>query len=230
MTYSNVHEGIFHSRPNRFVAQVEIDGQVHSCHVKNTGRCELLVPGAKVYLERSDKLARTTMYDLIAAYKGEHLVNIDSQAPNHAFRKYIQAGNYINNATHIKPEARYKGSRFDFYIEVDNRKIFIEVKGVTFEKDGVALFPDAPTLRGVKHLHELTQSISEGYEAHVVFIIQMKEVKSFAPNWEIHREFGLALAEAHAAGVKISAFDCIVTPSHMVIDKPILVQMEQPGQ
>ena len=230
MTYSNIHKGIFHSRPNRFVAQVEIDGQVHNCHVKNTGRCELLIPGTEVYLERSNKPARVTMYDLVTAYKGEQLVNIDSQAPNHALREYIQAGNYINNVTYIKPEARYKGSRFDLYIEADNRKIFIEVKGVTLEKDGVALFPDAPTLRGIKHLHELTQSISEGHEAHVVFIVQMKGVKSFAPNWEIHREFGLALAEAHAAGVKISAFDCIVAPNRLVVDKPILVQLEQPGQ
>ena len=182
MTYNNIHKGIFRSRPNRFIAEVDVGDQLQRCHVKNTGRCkELLLPGATAYLNQADNPNRTTKYDLIAICKGDSLVNIDSQAPNHVFREYLQAGRYIDSITTIKSEAKYGGSRFDFYVETKDRKIFIEVKGVTLEKDGIAFFPDAPTQRGIKHLNELAQSIQDGYEAHVIFIIQMKGIRHFEP-------------------------------------------------
>ena len=228
MTYNNIHKGIFRSRPNRFIAEVEIDDRLERCHVKNTGRCkELLLPGTVVYLNQTDNSNRTTKYDLVAVYKDDNLVNIDSQAPNRAFREHLQAGRYIDGITVIKPEAKYGSSRFDFYVEAGHRKIFIEVKGVTLEQDGVALFPDAPTERGIKHLNELAQSIQDGYEAHVVFIIQMKgALKHFTPNYETHPEFGDALVKAQSAGVKISALDCIVTPNSLTIDCPVPIRLE----
>jgi len=228
LTYNNIHKGIFRSRPNRFIAEVEIDDRLERCHVKNTGRCkELLLPGTVVYLNQTDNSNRTTKYDLVAVYKDDNLVNIDSQAPNRAFREHLQAGRYIDGITVIKPEAKYGSSRFDFYVEAGHRKIFIEVKGVTLEQDGVALFPDAPTERGIKHLNELAQSIQDGYEAHVVFIIQMKgALKHFTPNYETHPEFGDALVKAQSAGVKISALDCIVTPNSLTIDCPVPIRLE----
>jgi len=237
LIYNNIHKGIFRSRPNRFIAEVEIDGRLERCHVKNTGRCkELLVPGAVVYLNQTDNPNRTTKYDLVAVYKGSslvnadglapNLVNIDSQAPNHVFREYLQAGRYIDGITTIKPEAKYGSSRFDFYIETNDRKIFIEVKGVTLEKDGIALFPDAPTQRGIKHLNELAQCIQDGFEAHVVFIIQLKSVRHFTPNYETHPEFGAALIKAHAAGVKISALDCIVTSNSLTVDCLVPIMLD----
>ena len=172
MKYDNIHEGIFIMRPNRFVAEVEIDGQTEICHVKNTGRCkELLMRGARVYLNKSDNLNRTTKYDLVSVYKGERLINMDSQAPNKVFLEYLRYGRYIDGITQIQSEVKYGGSRFDFYVEAGRRRVFIEVKGVTLEEDGAAMFPDAPTLRGVKHLNELAGCVKDGYEAHVVFVI-----------------------------------------------------------
>jgi len=229
MNYNNIHKGIFHSRPNRFIAEVEINGMIERCHVKNTGRCkELLVPGATIYINQTDNPNRITKYDLVTVCKGDNLVNIDSQAPNHVFREYLQAGRYIEGITAIKPEAKYGSSRFDFYIETKDRKIFIEVKGVTLEQDDVALFPDAPTQRGIKHLNELAQCIQDGYEAHAVFIIQMKgALRHFSPNYETHPEFGDALVKAQAAGVEITALDCIVTPNSLTIDCPVPVRLEK---
>ena len=227
MTYNNIHKGIFRSRPNRFIAEVEMDGWLERCHVKNTGRCkELLVPGATVYINQADNPNRTTKYDLVAVYKGDNLVNIDSQAPNHVFHEYLQTGRYIDGITTIKPEAKYGSSRFDFYVETKGRKIFVEVKGVTLEQEGVALFPDAPTERGIKHLNELTQSIQDGYEAHVVFTIQMKGIRHFVPNYETHSEFADALVKAQAAGVKVSALDCVVTSDSLTVDCPVPVMLE----
>jgi len=245
MIYSNIHKGIFISRPNRFIAEVEIDGQIERCHVKNTGRCkELLIARANVYVNKSDNPDRATKYDLVKVYKGDTLINIDSQAPNHVFHEYLKTGKYINCITKIKPEAKYGKSRFDFYVEAEsnsnhdsivsansgaaipstpNRKIFIEVKGVTFEQNGIARFPDAPTERGIKHLGELAESIQDGYEAHVVFVIQMKGIHHFEPNCATHAEFGKALIKAQSAGVKVAALDCIVTQDTLTIDHPVPV-------
>jgi sugar fermentation stimulation protein A len=226
MTYKNIIPGIFISRPNRFTAEVEIDGNIEICHVKNTGRCkELLIPGAEVYLQKSDNPNRATKYDLIAVRKGERLINMDSNAPNKVFFEYLQSGAYIKNITLIKPEARYGSSRFDFYVEAEGRRIFIEVKGITLEENGVVMFPDAPTERGVKHLNELMRCASEGYEAHVVFVIQMNDVKYFTPNNRTHPAFGEALAAAKQAGVTVAAFDCEVGEDSLEIGNVVEVRL-----
>ena len=218
MLYTNIQPGVFLDRPNRFVAHVEINGHIELCHVKNTGRCrELLVPGTRVYLERSDKPERRTKYDLIAVEKGTRLINMDSQAPNHVFGEYLQTGRYIPSPDLIRPETRYGSSRFDFYAESENKRIFLEVKGVTLEIGGHAFFPDAPTERGVKHLHELIAALKDGYEAHAVFVIQMKDVHCFSPNRQTHPAFADALIAASAAGVKLCALNCSVTPDSLHI-------------
>ena len=226
MTYENIEKAVFLSRPNRFIAHFDINGKTVVAHVKNTGRCkELLVPGARVILQKADNPNRKTPYDLIAVWKGKRLINMDSQAPNKVFMEHLQSGLYIKGITLIKPEAKYGGSRFDFYIEAGERKIFIEVKGVTLEADGVVLFPDAPTERGVKHLNELAQCISDGYETQVVFIIQMDGVRYFTPNNKTHPAFGEALVAAEKVGVKVAAFDCAVTENSMNIGKPIPIKL-----
>jgi len=218
MMYYCIHEGIFISRPNRFIAQVELNGRTEICHVKNTGRCkELLIPGARVYVNQSDNPARATKYDLVAVYKGERLINIDSQAPNKIFLEYLRSGRYISGITRIQPEAKYGGSRFDFYVEAGQRKVFIEVKGVTLEEDNVVMFPDAPTLRGVKHLNELAACVTTGYEAQVIFVVQMRNVKYFTPNNTTHPAFGEALVAAGVSGVKLIALDCKVKPDSLEI-------------
>ena len=226
MIYDNVHDAVFVSRPNRFIAHVEIGGEIVAAHVKNTGRCrELLISGARVILQKSENPNRKTLYDLISVWKGERLINMDSQAPNKVFLEYLKSGKYIDGITHIKPEAKYGNSRFDFYVEADKRKIFIEVKGVTLEENGVVMFPDAPTERGVKHLRELMNWVRKGHEAHAVFVIQMSGMRYFMPNNRTHEEFGNALREAKAVGVKITALDCAVEPDMLEIHKEIEVKL-----
>ena len=228
MIYPDVHPAIFLSRPNRFIAEVLVDGKPEIAHVKNTGRCkELLLPGARVILQEFNSPKRKTKYDLIAVWKGERLINMDSQAPNRVFYEYLQSGLYIEGITKIRPEARYGGSRFDFYVEVGDRRIFIEVKGVTLEDTGVVLFPDAPTLRGVRHLKELAQCALEGYEAHAVFVVQMSDVLYFTPNNATHPAFGEALLAARAVGVRIAALDCAVTEDSLRIGEAVPVMLEE---
>lgn len=211
MIYNNIKPAKFIERPNRFIAYIEINGAQEVCHVKNTGRCkELLTEGAAVYVQEFDSSSRKTKYDLISVYKGERLINMDSQAPNKIFHELLLMGELFNGITFIKPECRYNNSRFDFYIEADDRKIFIEVKGVTLEEDGIVMFPDAPTERGLKHLNELAEGIDDGYEAYVCFIIQMKDVLYFTPNYKTHKAFGDTLKSIKEKGVKIIAFDCDV--------------------
>lgn len=222
MKYANIVDGIFISRPNRFIAHVEVAGTVEVCHVKNTGRCaELLIPGARVWLQHADNPERKTKYDLIAVQKGDMLINMDSQAPNKAAAEFIPR--LFEGVTLIKPEAKHGDSRYDFYIEAGERRIFMEVKGVTLEESGTALFPDAPTQRGVKHLRGLMNCIKEGYEAALLLVVQMKGVSRFMPNERTHPEFAAALREAQAAGLKIYAYDCRVTPDEMMIDKPVTI-------
>ncbi len=214
------------SRPNRFIAYVEIDGEEQVCHVKNTGRCkELLVEGARVILCESCNPNRKTRFDLIVVYKGETLINMDSKAPNRVVFEWLQKGNLLKEITHIKPECRYKSSRFDFYAETENSRNFIEVKGVTLEENKVAMFPDAPTERGVKHLQELIKCKSEGYGAYIVFVIQMKGVKYFTPNRKTHEAFFKVLKEAEKMGVKIVCFDCVVTENSIESDSLIEVKL-----
>ncbi len=216
MLYKNIKEARFINRPNRFIANIEINGKHEVCHVKNTGRCkELLSDNAKVFVQEFDNTNRKTKYDLISVYKGERLINIDSQAPNKVFHEWLLKGNLFQNITMIKPECKYNNSRFDFYIEADNKKIFAEVKGVTLEENNVVMFPDAPTERGLKHIKELVDCVNDGYEAYVVFIVQMKDVLYFTPNNLTHKAFGDTLKMAARKGVKIIALDCEITKNSM---------------
>ena len=224
MKYERIEAGKFLERPNRFIAHVEIAGQKEIVHVKNTGRCaELLIPGATVYVQKTDNPERKTQWDLIGVKKGKRMINMDSQIPNKAVEEWIRRGNLFPDATLIKPETTYKQSRFDLYVEEGNRKIFIEVKGVTLENNGVVKFPDAPTERGIKHLNELCEAVGEGYEAYVFFVIQMKGVKYFTPNMKTHAAFGETLRNAKEQGVQILAYDCRVTKDSIEIEKEVPV-------
>lgn len=245
MRYQNIHEGIFLERPNRFIAMVEVEGRIERCHVKNTGRCrELLVPGAKAYLAWSGNPGRKTAYDLIGVDKGEMFVNMDSQAPNHLAREWLAGRGWEC----IRPEVRYGQSRLDFYMERPGRpgidvgvhgsgradadsdaqglrRAYMEVKGVTLEEDGVAKFPDAPTERGVRHIQELMRAVSEGHEAYILFVIQMKGVHLFEPNDRTHPAFGEALRQAAGAGVQVLAYDCAGGPKEMELDAAVEVRL-----
>lgn len=224
MRYPNIHKATFLRRPNRFVAQVEWEGAEVTVHVKNTGRCrELLVPGATVYLVRSDDPNRKTAFDLVAVEKGELLVNMDSQAPNRVFGEWAASGAFVPGLTLLRPETVWGDSRFDFYWEAGERKGFVEVKGCTLEDDGAARFPDAPTLRGVKHLEELIRAKAAGYETAVCFVLQMAPMKRFSPNDETHPAFGEALRRAAQAGVEILAYECAVTPDSLRMTRPVPV-------
>lgn len=225
--YDNIVSGKFISRPNRFIAIVETYGAEHTCHVKNTGRCrELLVPGASVFLEEASNPNRKTKYDLISVYKGDNLINMDSQAPNKVFNEWINESNFFNHIELVKPETKYGTSRFDFYIEADGKKIFVETKGVTLEENGIAMFPDAPTERGRKHLNELSDSVKNGYDAYVAFIIQMSGVKVFKPNIRTDLKFADDLRKASESGVKIIALDCIVKENGLKIKDYISVLLD----
>lgn len=226
MQYGKILPARFLSRPNRFVARVEAGGEELVCHVKNTGRCrELLVPGATVWLEESPNPSRKTKFDLIAVEKGDRLINMDAQAPNKVFGEWAAAGGFREGLTLLRPETTYGSSRFDFYWESSKSRGFVEVKGVTLEEDGVVRFPDAPTLRGVKHLDELVKAREAGYEAAVCFVIQMENVRWFAPNDETHPEFGQALRRAAQAGVEILAMDCAVTPQSLTMEKSVPIRL-----
>lgn len=225
MKYENMVHGYFLERPNRFVAHVRINGKTEICHVKNTGRCrELLQPGAEVFLTRSDNPARKTKYDLIAVKKGDYLINMDSQAPNAAVKEWLMAGG-LGPAEVIRPEKPYGDSRFDFYLERNGQGMYLEVKGVTLEEQGICRFPDAPTERGTKHLRELMAAKAAGYDAGVLFVIQMSPVRWLEPNDGTDPAFGKALREAAAAGVQVMAVDCRVTVDTMEIGMPVEVRL-----
>ena len=226
MRYGEVKRGRFLARPNRFVAHVELEGERVVCHVKNTGRCrELLTSGAAVYLERAENPARKTPYDLIAVEKGDLLINMDAQAPNQVFGEWAAAGRFLPGLTALRPEFTWEDSRFDFRLEDHLGPCFVEVKGVTLEQDGLALFPDAPTERGVKHLRGLRRAVERGYRAAVFFVVQMKGPRLFRPNDGTHPAFGQALREAAAAGVGVYAWDCAVTPESLTLDAPVEVAL-----
>ena len=231
MTYEHVAEATFLSRPNRFIARVLVNGAEETVHVKNTGRCrELLVSGCTVYLARSDKAGRKTKYDLVAVEKERQgraplRINMDSQAPNDAAGEWLPISGLFSDGAVIRREVKFGDSRFDFYVEDGRRKAFVEVKGVTLEENGVALFPDAPTERGVKHLRELCRALAAGYEAYLLLVIQMKDIRLFRPNAATHPAFADSLREAAGQGVHILAMDCLVTPESMTVDKPVTVQL-----
>ena len=224
MHYVNIRKGSFIERPNRFIAYIDIEGKKETVHVKNTGRCaELLVPGAPVYVQETDNPARKTRWDLIAVEKGKRMVNMDSQIPNKLVEEWLREGNLFEEITRIRPEYTYGRSRFDLYVEADGKKIFIEVKGVTLEEDGVVRFPDAPSERAVKHVEELKSAVREGYEAYVFFVVQMKGVRYFTPNMDTHPAFGEALFRASKAGVHILAYDCETGKDYIHIEDEVPV-------
>ncbi len=224
MNYNNIIKGEFIDRPNRFIAICNINGKEEICHVKNTGRCkELFIKGATVYLQKSDNPNRKTQYDLIAVQKGERLVNVDSQIANYVVIEHLFQ--LFDNITFVKPECKYGNSRFDIYVETETEKIFVEVKGVTLENDGVVRFPDAPTERGVKHLKELQKAVTTGYKAYIIFVVQMDNVKYFEPNRITHPAFADVLKEVSENGVNVLAFQCNVTPESITIKNQISVKL-----
>jgi len=227
MKYENIISATFLSRPNRFIAHIIVNSKDEICHVKNTGRCkELLLPGSNLYVQTNNNPKRKTKFDLIAVKKDGLLINMDSQAPNKVVEEWLTAGN-LPGVTFIKPECKYKDSRFDFYMECGQQKAFMEVKGVTLEENGIVRFPDAPTERGLKHLHGLSTCAQEGYKTFVLFVIQMQGVKYFEPNWKTHAAFGEALIDAQKAGVTILAYDCLVSKDTLEINHPVEVHLNE---
>ena len=229
MRYERIEKAVFLERPNRFIAYTELNGRKETVHVKNTGRCaELLVPGASVYIQRSANPDRKTKWDLISVEKGERMINMDSQIPNRLVEEWIRGGHLFRDVTLVRPETTYGNSRFDLYVETEGKRMFIEVKGVTLEENGVCRFPDAPSERAVKHLEELILAKQEGYETYVFFVIQMKDVRYFTPNTDTHPAFAEALRRAAAAGVHILAYDCTVSPDSIEIDSPVDIVLGSP--
>lgn len=215
MKYDNITRAVFLKRPNRFIAEVDIEGQKETVHVKNTGRCkELLIPECEVWLTAPGTSDRKTKYDLVAVRKDNGILfNIDSQAPNKVVKEWLETQNYDK----IFPEYTYGDSRIDFYMERGSEKYLMEVKGCTLEIDGIGYFPDAPTERGVKHLRELAHAVKDGYKAMLAFVIQMDGVSEVRANVDTHPEFGTALEEAKAAGVEVLFLKCHVEPDTLVI-------------
>ncbi len=208
------------------MADVLLDGHPVTVHVKNTGRCrELLIPGVRVWLTKSDNPNRKTAYDLIAVEKGDRLINMDAQAPNKVFQEWAAAGHFLPGLTLLRPEYRHGDSRFDFYWETSTRRGFVEIKGVTLEQNGAVYFPDAPTQRGIKHLHGLTDCLADGYESAVCFVIQMAQADFFSPNDITHPDFGQALRQANQAGVRILAYCCTVTPDTLTLAHAVPVRL-----
>ena len=233
MKYHKIVEGTFLERSNRFIAKVLIDDKEETVHVKNTGRCrELLPSGAKVFLADEEGKERKTRYDLVAALKDNRVINMDSWAPNVVVKEALQQGLILRETIEIKPEFTYGESRFDFFVRTkDNSKgVFIEVKGVTLENDNIVAFPDAPSDRAVKHVDELIKACKEGYDAYILFVIQMENVKFMIPNETTHKEFADALRRAKEAGVQILAYDTKVSPDSMVLNQPVEVRLHYQEQ
>lgn len=226
--YEKMKQGVFLSRPNRFVAHVRLDGREEICHVKNTGRCrELLLPGAEVWCQHHDDPGRKTAWSLITVRKGERLVNLDSQVPNKLALDYVKQGGLGFAPQMAKPEQTYGNSRFDLYYEAGERRGFVEVKGVTLEDGGVARFPDAPTQRGRKHLLELQAAVEAGFDAWVLFVIQMADIRRFEPNWPRDPDFAEALCRAAEHGVQVRAVECFVTEDSLAITKEVPVALKE---
>jgi sugar fermentation stimulation protein A len=226
MKYNKTVKATFIERPNRFVAKVNLDGEEIYCHVKNTGRCrELLQSGVDVWLEDSENPNRKYRYSLVSVRKGERMVNMDSQAPNKAVGEWLRSEGLFKNINLLKPESRYGSSRFDFYCEYEDKKAFIEVKGVTLENENIVSFPDAPTERGARHVAELIKCIKDGYEAYIIFVVQMKNVMHFTPNEDHDPVFAGTLRKAQQEGVNIVAVDCFVSDNEMRIEDFVEVKL-----
>lgn len=227
MQYSDIHKAVFLERPNRFIAHCTVDGMLETVHVKNTGRCrELLVPGATVYLEKSSNPNRKTAYDLVTVETPFGLVNMDAAAPNQVAGELLRAGAILSSPTLVQPEVRFGASRLDFYAENDRQRLFVEVKGVTLRQGEWAVFPDAPTVRGTKHMGELVQAVAQGYRAMALLIVQMGGCTAFRPNWETDTAFCRALRDAQAAGVEVRAVDCRVTPDTVTATRELPVDLD----
>ncbi len=226
MEYDRIRQAIFLNRPNRFIAEIEVDGQVRACHVKNTGRCrELLLPGAGILVQQVDSQQRKTAFDLIAVWKGQRLINMDAAAPNQIFAEWLPQSGLLPGLSLVRPECAFGQSRFDIYLEAGPCRAFAEIKGVTLEENGVVRFPDAPTARGVKHLQGLTECVAQGYTAFAVFIVQMESVRYFEPNWQTHPAFGAALQAAQQAGVTLLALDCHVWETGIAARRPVEIRL-----
>lgn len=227
MQYSDIHKAVFLERPNRFIAHCTVDGMLETVHVKNTGRCrELLVPGATVYLEKSSNPNRKTAYDLVTVETPFGLVNMDAAAPNQVAGELLRAGSILSSPTLVQPEVRFGASRLDFYAENDRQQLFVEVKGVTLRQGEWAVFPDAPTVRGAKHMGELVQAVAQGYRAMALLIVQMGGCTAFRPNRETDPAFCRALRDARAAGVEVRAVDCRVTPDTVTANRELPVDLD----
>lgn len=227
MQYSDIHKAVFLERPNRFIAHCTVDGMLETVHVKNTGRCrELLVPGATVYLEKSSNPNRKTAYDLVTVETSFGLVNMDAAAPNQVAGELLRAGAILSSPTLVQPEVRFGASRLDFYAENDRQRLFVEVKGVTLRQGEWAVFPDAPTVRGAKHMGELVQAVAQGYRAMALLIVQMGGCTAFRPNRETDPAFCRALRDARAAGVEVRAVDCRVTPNTVTANRELPVDLD----
>lgn len=228
MQYSDIHKAVFLERPNRFIAHCTVDGMLETVHVKNTGRCrELLVPGATVYLEKSSNPNRKTAYDLVTVETPFGLVNMDAAAPNQVAGELLRAGAILSSPTLVQPEVRFGASRLDFYAENDRQRLFVEVKGVTLRQGEWAVFPDAPTVRGAKHMGELVQAVAQGYRAMALLIVQMGGCTAFRPNRETDPAFCRALRDAQAAGVEVRAVDCRVTPDTVTANRELPVNLDR---
>ena len=226
MKYENISPARFIRRPNRFIAHILHEGEEKICHVKNTGRCkELLTPGAEILVQKAAKTERKTAFDLISVYKGERLINMDAVAPNVVFGEFLRSGGLGFVPETVKAEHRHGDSRFDFYFEHQGRAAYAEVKGVTLEDNGVVRFPDAPTERGIKHLHGLMDCVREGYEAYAVFVVQMADVEYFEPNRSTHPQFAAARKEAAEAGVQVLVYECAVGFDSLEITKSVELRL-----
>ena len=225
MRYDKIRQAVFLRRPNRFIAVVSLDGREETCHVKNTGRCrELLVEGAAVILSEVPPGNRKTRFDLIAVYKEGRLINMDSQIVNGVFAEALPALDVFSDISLVKGEAVYGSSRFDFYVEHGTGRAYVEVKGVTLERNGIVFFPDAPTERGIKHVRELANCTEEGYEAYLIFVIQMSGVRYLSAEGSLHPDFWNAVGEAAAKGVKVLAYDCSVEEDSITLRRPVCIQ------
>ncbi len=226
MKYDNIKSAKFINRINRFIAEIEINNKIELCHVKNTGRCkELLIKGTDIFVQENNKENRKTKYSLICVKKGDLLINMDSQVPNYVVKEAIEkkAIELFKNVSFLKLESKYKNSRFDIYFERNTgEKGFIEVKGVTLEKDGIVKFPDAPSIRAIKHINELIDAKKEGYEAYILFVVQLKNVKHFEPN---NDDFHKALKDAKNNNVHILAYDCFVSYDEIILkdEVPVII-------
>lgn len=227
MKYQEMIKGRFVRRLNRFIAEVQVNGQTENVHVRNTGRLrELFLPDVPVLLEPAANPERKTKYSLVCVRKNDQWVNVDSTAPNQVVEEMVRSGRLFSDVDVVKREKTFGNSRFDLYVEHGGKKHYIEVKGVTLEVNGTARFPDAPTDRGIKHIRELMKAKAQGYLASIIFVIQMKGVTSFEPNRETHPAFAQVLKEAKTAGVEILAVDCIVTEDSLEADQRIPVNVE----